>query len=143
VWFQRATHGSAEQRVQWFRLGIESGDLKQCDTFFKNLLPAQICASSGSIDGSVELHLDYFRLPIGIRWSVYRKSCLMLVTVFLGFSPVVRENKGGEKKMRPVRVKWTALPLCAIGFDRKFDFPIALFYCVSPLWIAALGGEGP
>jgi predicted metalloprotease len=27
------THGSAEQRVQWFRRGIESGDLKQCDTF--------------------------------------------------------------------------------------------------------------
>jgi predicted metalloprotease len=27
------THGSAEQRVQWFRRGIKSGDLKQCDTF--------------------------------------------------------------------------------------------------------------
>jgi predicted metalloprotease len=27
------THGSAKQRVQWFRRGIESGDLKQCDTF--------------------------------------------------------------------------------------------------------------
>jgi hypothetical protein len=27
------THGSAEQRVQWFRRGIESGDLKRCDTF--------------------------------------------------------------------------------------------------------------
>jgi uncharacterized protein len=27
------THGSAEQRVQWFRRGISSGDLKQCDTF--------------------------------------------------------------------------------------------------------------
>ena len=27
------THGTAEQRVQWFRRGIESGDLKQCDTF--------------------------------------------------------------------------------------------------------------
>jgi uncharacterized protein len=27
------THGSAEQRVRWFRRGIESGDLKQCDTF--------------------------------------------------------------------------------------------------------------
>jgi predicted metalloprotease len=27
------THGSAAQRVSWFRRGIESGDLKQCDTF--------------------------------------------------------------------------------------------------------------
>lgn len=27
------THGSAEQRVQWFRRGIETADLKRCDTF--------------------------------------------------------------------------------------------------------------
>jgi predicted metalloprotease len=27
------THGSADQRVRWFRRGIETGDLKQCDTF--------------------------------------------------------------------------------------------------------------
>jgi len=27
------THGSAEQRVRWFQRGIESGDLKRCDTF--------------------------------------------------------------------------------------------------------------
>lgn len=27
------THGSAEQRVRWFRTGIQTGDLKQCDTF--------------------------------------------------------------------------------------------------------------
>ena len=27
------THGSSEQRVRWFRIGLESGELKQCDTF--------------------------------------------------------------------------------------------------------------
>ena len=27
------THGSAEQRMRWFRRGIDSGDLKRCDTF--------------------------------------------------------------------------------------------------------------
>ena len=27
------THGSAQQRVQWFRRGITGGNLKQCDTF--------------------------------------------------------------------------------------------------------------
>jgi len=27
------THGTAEQRVSWFRKGLETGDLKQCDTF--------------------------------------------------------------------------------------------------------------
>jgi predicted metalloprotease len=27
------THGSSDQRVQWFRRGIESADVKQCDTF--------------------------------------------------------------------------------------------------------------
>ena len=27
------THGSGEQRVRWFRQGLESGDLQQCDTF--------------------------------------------------------------------------------------------------------------
>ena len=74
---------------------------------------------------------------------VYRKNCLLLATVFLGFGPVVCEKRGSEDKMRPVRVKWIALPLCIIGFDRNFDSPIALFYDVSPLWIAASGGEGP
>lgn len=32
------THGSAEQRVQWFRRGMESVDLKQCDTFTRRPL---------------------------------------------------------------------------------------------------------
>ncbi len=27
------THGSAKQRTQWFRTGLESGDIKSCDTF--------------------------------------------------------------------------------------------------------------
>jgi predicted metalloprotease len=27
------THGSAEQRVRWFRIGYEGGDWRQCDTF--------------------------------------------------------------------------------------------------------------
>jgi hypothetical protein len=73
--------------------------------------------------------------------SVYRKSCLMLATVFLGFSPVVREKRGGENKMSPVRVKWIALPLCTIGFDRNFESPIPAFHTVSPLRIATSGGE--
>ncbi|MGE0824703.1 MAG: neutral zinc metallopeptidase [Candidatus Binatia bacterium] len=29
------THGSSEQRVQWFRTGLESGNLDHCDTFAK------------------------------------------------------------------------------------------------------------
>ncbi|MGE5839092.1 MAG: neutral zinc metallopeptidase, partial [Deltaproteobacteria bacterium] len=27
------THGSAAQRVRWFKLGLESGNLQSCDTF--------------------------------------------------------------------------------------------------------------
>ena len=27
------THGSAAQRVKWFRRGLETGQIQQCDTF--------------------------------------------------------------------------------------------------------------
>ena len=27
------THGTSEQRMRWFRRGLDSGDLRQCDTF--------------------------------------------------------------------------------------------------------------
>jgi hypothetical protein len=27
------THGTPKQRVRWFTRGIESGDLRECDTF--------------------------------------------------------------------------------------------------------------
>ena len=27
------THGSSAQRVRWFRIGLESGDMWKCDTF--------------------------------------------------------------------------------------------------------------
>jgi hypothetical protein len=27
------THGSAEQRLRWFKIGLESGDMRKCDTF--------------------------------------------------------------------------------------------------------------
>jgi len=32
------THGSSAQRVRWFRRGLESGDMGQCDTFAQNRL---------------------------------------------------------------------------------------------------------
>jgi len=27
------THGSSAQRVRWFKIGLQSGDIRQCDTF--------------------------------------------------------------------------------------------------------------
>ena len=32
------THGSSAQRVRWFKLGLESGNLQACDTFNANRL---------------------------------------------------------------------------------------------------------
>jgi predicted metalloprotease len=32
------THGSSEQRVEWFRRGFESGDIRQCDTFQRGVI---------------------------------------------------------------------------------------------------------
>ncbi len=32
------THGSAEQRVRWFRTGFETGDYRRCDTFSAEVL---------------------------------------------------------------------------------------------------------
>ena len=27
------THGSSEQRMRWFKVGFDTGDLRNCDTF--------------------------------------------------------------------------------------------------------------
>jgi predicted metalloprotease len=32
------THGSSAQRVRWFRIGLETGDIRRCDTFGTNRL---------------------------------------------------------------------------------------------------------
>jgi len=30
---EQFTHGSSEQRAKWFKIGLSSGDIKQCNTF--------------------------------------------------------------------------------------------------------------
>jgi predicted metalloprotease len=37
------THGSAGRRVRWFRRGLESGDLRQCDTFTEGQVSPFFC----------------------------------------------------------------------------------------------------
>ncbi|MFZ2054584.1 MAG: neutral zinc metallopeptidase [Candidatus Aminicenantales bacterium] len=32
------THGTSEQRVRWFKKGLETGDISQGDTFNANIL---------------------------------------------------------------------------------------------------------
>jgi predicted metalloprotease len=32
------THGSSEQRVRWFKIGLEKGSVRECDTFSANNL---------------------------------------------------------------------------------------------------------
>ena len=32
------THGSSEQRMRWFKRGLEAGDIKVCDVFAANQL---------------------------------------------------------------------------------------------------------
>lgn len=89
----------------------------------------------------MELSLDYFAFLAELNVCLPEKLSHGYGG-FPGFRLVVCDKKGGEDKMRPVRVKWIALPLCKIGFDRNFDSPI-VFYRVSSLWIATSGREGP
>jgi len=83
--------------VRWFRLGIESGGFKQCDTFLQNFASQlKYALAVETIDGSVELNLDLFRLPGGIKVCLWEK----LLMVYGGFPGVQAWLFYGKREAR-------------------------------------------
>ena len=62
------THGSSAQRVRWFKRGVETGDLRQCDTF-----AAQAALTSGRNPVLAEPTARYPFERIGRRCASERK----------------------------------------------------------------------